>query len=95
MLTRVVLGRGAFDHWESGMDMRFGADMHDSFVKYQSRVISALDRMAKRYNFVVIDATKTPDQIFRELQRSIGKLFPASVSAAPPSRRSGSRAPRK
>jgi thymidylate kinase len=57
------------------MDMRFGADMHDSFVKYQSRVIQALDRMAKRYDFVVIDATKTPDQIFRELQRFIGKLF--------------------
>ena len=75
LVPRVVLGRGAFDHWESGMDMRFGEDMHDSFVKYQTRVIHALDRMAKRYNFVIIDATKTPDQIFRELQRSIGKLF--------------------
>ena len=75
LLTRVVLGRGAFDHWESGMDMRFGADMHDSFVRYQTRVIRALDRMAKRYDFVIIDATKTPDQIFRELRRSIAKLF--------------------
>ena len=75
LLTRVVLGRGAFDYWESGMDMRFGADMHDSFVRYQTRVIRALDRMAKRYNFVVVDATKTPAQIFRELRRSIAKLF--------------------
>jgi dTMP kinase len=75
LLTRVVLGRGAFDYWESGMDMRFGADMHDSFVRYQSRVIRALDRMAKRYNFVIVDATKTPEQIFRELRRSIAKLF--------------------
>src|ERR1700693_636333 len=75
LLTRVVLGRGAFDHWESGMDMRFGSDMHDSFVRYQTRVIRALDRMAKRYEFVVLDATKTPDQIFRELQKSIAKLF--------------------
>ena len=75
LLTRVVLGRGAFDYWESGMDMRFGADMHDSFVRYQTRVIRALDRMAKRYNFVVVDATKTPNQIFRELRRSISKLF--------------------
>jgi dTMP kinase len=75
LVTRVVLGRGAFDYWESGMDMRFGADMYDSFVKYQSRVIRALDRMAKRYNFVIIDAAQTPDQIFRSLQRSIGKLF--------------------
>lgn len=75
LLTRVVLGRGAFDYWESGMDMRFGADMHDSFVRYQTRVIRALDRMAKRYNFVIVDAAKTPEQIFRELRRSIGKLF--------------------
>ena len=75
LLTRVVLGRGAFDYWESGMDMRFGSDMHDSFVRYQTRVIRALDRMSKRYNFVVVDATKSPDQIFKELQRSIGKLF--------------------
>ena len=75
LLKRVVLGRGAFDYWESGMDMRFGADMHDSFVRYQTRVIRALDRMAKRYNFVILDAAKTPEQIFRELRRSIGKLF--------------------
>jgi dTMP kinase len=75
LLTRVVLGRGAFDYWESGMDMRFGADMHDSFIRYQTRVIRALDRMAKRYNFTVVDANQTPDQIFRELRRFIGKLF--------------------
>jgi dTMP kinase len=75
LLTRVVLGRGAFDYWESGMDMRFGADMHDSFIRYQTRVIHALDRMAKRYNFTVVDANQTPDQIFRELRRFIGKLF--------------------
>jgi dTMP kinase len=75
LLTRVVLGRGAFDYWESGMDMRFGADMHDSFIRYQTRVIRALDRKAKRYNFIVVDANQTPDQIFRELRRSIGKLF--------------------
>src|ERR1700683_1610428 len=68
LLPRVVLGRGAFDHWESGMDMRFGADMHDSFVKYQTRVITALDRMAKRYNFVIIVANQTLGQIYREAQ---------------------------
>src|SRR5918992_5507927 len=26
LVARVVLGRGAFDYWESGMDMRFGDD---------------------------------------------------------------------
>jgi len=75
LVTRVVLGRGAFDYWESGMDMGFGTNMHDSFVRYQTRLIRALDRMAKKYDFTTVDATQTPDQIFRVLQRSIAKLF--------------------
>jgi len=28
LVSRVVLGRGAFDYWESGMDLRFGPDMY-------------------------------------------------------------------
>ena len=32
LVSRVVVGRGAFDYWESGMDMRFGDDMYESFV---------------------------------------------------------------
>ncbi|MGH9663373.1 MAG: dTMP kinase [Bryobacteraceae bacterium] len=75
LVSRVVHGRGAFDYWESGMDMRFGADMYESFVRYQGRIIRALDRMAKKYDFVTIDASHSPEEIFRELQQSIGHLF--------------------
>src|SRR5579864_4161787 len=39
LVSRVVHGRGAFDYWESGMDLRFGADMYESFVRYQARII--------------------------------------------------------
>ena len=74
LVRRVVLGRGAFDYWESGMDMRFGADMHQSFVRYQSRIIRALDLMAKRYSFTVVDAGRPADAIFKELQEHIGAL---------------------
>src|SRR5512143_3864303 len=63
LVPRVVLGRGAFDYWESGMDMRFGADMHQSFVRYQTRLVRALDRMAKHYNFTVVDANRPADAI--------------------------------
>src|SRR6266853_2100268 len=49
LVSRVVLGRGAFDYWESGMDIPFGNNMFDSFVRYQTRVIRALDVMAKKY----------------------------------------------
>jgi dTMP kinase len=75
LVSRVVLGRGAFDYWESGMDMRFGGDMFDSFVRYQTRLIRALDSMAKRYDFITIDAQKSPDHIFRELQKKMTPLF--------------------
>ena len=75
LVTRVVLGRGAFDYWESGMDMRFGGDMHESFVRYQNRLIRTLDRMSKKYGFVEVDATKSPDEIFAELQRRMNALF--------------------
>ncbi len=75
LVSRVVMGRGEFDFWESGMDMRFGPDMFESYVRYQAKVIRALDRMAVKYNFTTIDASKPADAIFRELQKSINGLF--------------------
>jgi dTMP kinase len=75
LVSRVVLGRGAFDYWESGMDMRFGNDMHDSFVRYQARMIRAFDRMVKKYGFIVVDANRPPDKIFDNLQRRISAMF--------------------
>ncbi len=83
LVSRVVMGRGSFDFWESGMDMRFGPDMYESYVRYQSRVIRALDRMAKKYDFTTIDASKPADVIFRELQRSINGLFAPPKPRAP------------
>lgn len=74
LVTRVVLGRGAFDYWESGMDLRFGPDMYESFVKYQTRLIKALDSMVRPYDFTVIDAGQPAARIFRNLQRRISRL---------------------
>ena len=74
LVSRVVLGRGAFDYWESGMDSRFGQDMYDSFVRYQTRIIRALDAMARRYDFEIIDASQPAPHIFAELQRRISGL---------------------
>jgi dTMP kinase len=87
LVPRVVMGRGRFDYWESGMDMGFSVDMYDSFVRYQNRIIGALDGMARSYDFVTIDAAKTPDRIFRDLQRSIGKLFSPGAVPTPTRRR--------
>ena len=81
LVSRVVLGRGAFDYWESGMDMRFGSDMYESFVKYQTRLTRALDGMAEKYEFEIIDANQSVETIFADLQARIMKLFEASGTA--------------
>ena len=87
LVTRVVRGRGAFDYWESGMDLRFGPDMYESFVRYQKRLIKALDSMVQPYDFTVVDAGQPIDWIFRELQRHISRLHLGSVATRPAARR--------
>ena len=74
LVSRVVLGRGAFDYWESGMDLRFGEDMYESFLRYQARLIKSLDTMVEPYEFTVIDAGQPIPHIFRSLQRQISRL---------------------
>src|SRR5436309_13091370 len=74
LVSRVVIGRGAFDYWESGMDLRFGPDMYESFVRYQTRLIRALDAMARQYDFHVIDASQPVPVILEELKRLISGL---------------------
>src|SRR5712692_2710404 len=75
LVSRVVVGRGRFDYWESGMDLRFGKNMFDSFVRYQTRLIHVFDRLARTYDIEMIDATRSADEIFHELQTSISRLF--------------------
>src|SRR5215831_12650461 len=74
LVSRVVIGRGKFDYWESGMDLRFGSDMYESFVRPQSRLIKALDSMVEPHHFTVIDASQSIEKIFRSLQRHISRL---------------------
>jgi dTMP kinase len=84
LVSRVVIGRGQFDYWESGMDFRFGEDMYESFIRYQKRLIRALDNMAKVYHFITIDARRPPSVILNELRRHIRKLNLTTVNGVKP-----------
>ena len=75
LVARVVCGTGRFDYWESGMDVPYGKNRRDSFVKYQARLIEIFDGMAKQYDFKTIDAGKKPLVIFRRLQRHIMRVL--------------------
>jgi dTMP kinase len=75
LVSRVVVGRGAFDYWESGLDNGFGRNMYDSFVRYQSRLIRVFDSLAEPYGFEVIDATRPPVEVFESLKASVSRIF--------------------
>jgi dTMP kinase len=74
LVTR-VLQEGGFDYWESGMDLHLGDDRYESFVKYQSRIMSQFDKMVEDFGFTVIDATRPIDAVFTDLREQVSKLL--------------------
>lgn len=70
LALRVIETTG-MNYWESGMDLRLGADLYDSFKKYQSLLIEEFDKMAMEFRFNVIDARKSPEEIQHELRGCI------------------------
>lgn len=71
-----VLQSGGFDYWESGMDMRLGADLFESFVNYQTRMLELYDAMTEEYYFQVIDASLPVEQIAEQLKQHVVPLLP-------------------
>ena len=71
-----VLQSGGFDYWESGMDMRLGADLFESFVHYQTLLLEQFELMTKEYGFQVIDAGMAVEQLSEQLKYRILPLLP-------------------
>jgi dTMP kinase len=71
-----VLQRGGFDYWESGMDMRLGPDLFESFVNYQTRMLKQFDDLSSEYGFQVIDASQSIEQVTEQLKERIFPLLP-------------------
>ncbi len=71
-----VLQHGGFDYWESGMDLRMGEDLYESFINYQTRLIAEYEKMAQEYNFQVIEAAMPVEQIVAHLKQHIWPLLP-------------------
>ncbi len=71
-----VLQKGGFDYWESGMDMRLGEDLFESFVNYQTRLLACFDAMAREYHFQVLDASQPVSTLLEQLKQRILPLLP-------------------
>lgn len=79
LALRVIETTG-MNYWESGMDLRLGADLYDSFKKYQSLLIEEFDKMAIEFRFNVVDARKSPEEIQAELR---GHILPVLQNHKP------------
>jgi dTMP kinase len=59
------------DYWESGMDLHLGEDFYDSFVEYQKRILLEFRKMSREFKFRVVDASRSFEEINRELKQGI------------------------
>jgi len=89
LALRVIETKG-MNYWESGMDLRLGVDLFDSFKKYQSSLIEEFDKMAEEFHFQVIDARKPPEEIQDSLRSKIQPILtngkrPPGPAQEPPS----------
>jgi dTMP kinase len=81
-LTRRVLQSRGMDFWESGMDMKSGDDIYDSFRAYQGKLMREYNQLADEFGFRVLDARQPIERIQEELRRQIG-AFLAETNPGP------------
>ena len=81
LIRRVLQSRG-MDFWESGMDLKLGDDIYESFRAYQRSLLKEYTSMADEHNFRVLDARRKIDVIQEELRRQIGAFLAEAEPAA-------------
>jgi dTMP kinase len=72
-LTRILAGRPELKFYEAGMDMRLSKDPHESFQMFQGRVYEEYQHMMDEFNFVRIDASRSPGLQQREVREYLEK----------------------
>lgn len=70
-----VIESGGMNYWEAGMDLHMGQDLFDSFVNYQSTLISEYEKLAKEYDFEVIDARKGVEDIRDSIREKVKEIL--------------------
>src|ERR671938_349214 len=74
LVGRVLAARG-MDFWESGMDLKHGDDIYDSFRAYQNRLLREYSSMSEEFRFRVVDARRSIDRIQDEHRKNVAALL--------------------
>jgi dTMP kinase len=77
LIGRILESRG-MDFWESGMDLKHGDDIYDSFRTYQSRLLKEYSSMADEFHFKVVDARRSIDRIQDDLRKRVAAFLEPS-----------------
>jgi dTMP kinase len=77
LVTRVMQTSG-FNYWESGMDLRLGEDLYDSYVAYQTRLLGVFDSMSDEYEFRVVDTSATIQDVSDQIKELIEPMLAPS-----------------
>jgi dTMP kinase len=81
LIRRVLQSRG-MDYWESGMDLKLGDDIYESFRAYQRVLLKEYASMADEFGFRMLDARRKVDVIQDELRRQIGAFLAESDTSS-------------
>jgi dTMP kinase len=82
LIRRVLQSRG-MDYWESGMDLKLGDDIYESFRVYQKALLKEYASMADEFGFRVLDAKRKVDVIQDELRRQIAAFLSQADAPEP------------
>jgi len=88
-LIRRVLQSRFMDYWESGMDMKLGDDIYDSFRAYQGKLLREYALLADEFGFRTLDGRQPVDRIQQELRRQVGAFLTGGDVAPMPTPLSG------
>jgi dTMP kinase len=72
-LKRILTGRPQLKFYEAGMDMGLSKDPFESFQIFQGRVYEEYQHMVDEFDFVQIDATRSPGLQQREVRDLLQK----------------------
>lgn len=78
-MDRILSGRPKLKYYEAGADLHLSKDLYESFRIFQSRIIGQYEKMRKREDFVVMDATLPIHEQQMLMRSRVRKLLPKKL----------------
>lgn len=75
LLDRRLADHPDLDYWESGMDLGISRDWHESFHRYQGRMRTQFQVLAKQFGFETINANRSIPVVQRDLKNRLQVLL--------------------